>query len=70
MLKLLKGKSINMGTGGRAHMIDTLDEKIISLRQRIDNFKKNHPELYESENNERGEKDFQTIRKLKGSLLS
>ena len=51
-------------------MIDPIDEKIISIRQRIAKFKKDHPELYESENNERGEKDFQKIRRLTGSLLS
>jgi len=70
MLKLLNSFSINRDAGGSIPMIDSIDEKIISIRQRIAKFKKDHPELYESENNERGEKDFQTIRKLKGSLLS
>ncbi len=70
MLKLLNSFSINRDTRGGIPMIDPIDEKIISIRQRIAKFKKDHPELYESENNERGEKDFQTIRKLTGSLLS
>ena len=34
-------------------MIDPLDETIASLRRRIEQFKKDHPELYESESNER-----------------
>ena len=34
-------------------MIDPLDETIASLRRRIEQFKKDHPELYKSESNER-----------------
>ena len=48
MQKLLNTFSINRGTGGRVPMIDPIDEKIISLRQRIAKFKNDHPELYEN----------------------
>ena len=51
MQKLLNSVSINRDTGGRVPMIDPIDEKIISLRQRIAKFKRDHPELYKSENN-------------------
>ena len=52
-------------------MIDPLDETITSLRRRIEQFKKDHPELYESENNER-EKNTHSSKatELKRTLLS
>jgi len=53
MPNLLNSFSINKGVGGSTLMIDPIDEKVISIRQRIAKFKKDHPELYESENNER-----------------
>ena len=34
-------------------MIDPLDETIASLRRRIEQFKKDHPELYKSESNDK-----------------
>ena len=49
MQKLLNSFSINKGAGGSTLMIDPLDETITSLRRRIEQFKKDHPELYESE---------------------
>ena len=52
-------------------MIDTLDEKITSIKQRIKQFKKDYPELYKSESNER-EKDTHSSKatELKRTLLS
>ena len=49
MQKLLNSFSINKGAGGSTLMIDPLDERIVSIRQRIAKFKKDYPELYESE---------------------
>ena len=52
-------------------MIDPLDETISSLRRRIKQFKKDHPELYESENNERERNTHSSkATELKKSLLS
>ena len=48
MLKLLNSFSINRDAGGSIPMIDPLDETIASLRRRIEQFKKDHPELYEN----------------------
>ena len=52
-------------------MIDPLDETIASLRRRIEQFKKDHPELYKSENNER-EKNTHSSKatEFKRTLLS
>tara|TARA_R100000005_G_C4886439_1_gene135476 strand:+ start:128 stop:364 length:237 start_codon:yes stop_codon:yes gene_type:complete len=71
MQKLLNSFSINRDAGGSIPMIDTLDEKITSIRQRIKQFKKDYPELYKSENNER-EKDTHSSKatELKRTLLS
>ena len=71
MQKLLNSFSINRDAGGSIPMIDPLDETISSLRRRIEQFKKDHPELYESENNER-EKDTHSSKatELKRTLLS
>tara|TARA_R100000482_G_scaffold89080_1_gene36217 strand:+ start:528 stop:764 length:237 start_codon:yes stop_codon:yes gene_type:complete len=71
MQKLLNSFSINRDAGGSIPMIDPLDETIASLRRRIEQFKKDHPELYESENNER-EKDTHSSKatELKRTLLS
>ena len=71
MLKLLNSFSINRDAGGSIPMIDPLDETISSLRRRIEQFKKDHPELYESENNEREERTYsKTSSELKRTLLS
>ena len=71
MQKLLNSVSINRDTGGRVPMIDPIDEKIISLRQRIAKFKKDHPELYKSENNARERNTYSSkTREFKKSLLS
>ncbi len=52
-------------------MIDPLDETIASLRRRIEQFKKDHPELYKSESNER-EKNTHSSKatEFKRTLLS
>ena len=77
MQKLLNSFSINKGAGGSTLMIDPLDETITSLRRRIEQFKKDHPELYESEINEQREpqqhttrKDFSQADELKRALSS
>ena len=71
MQKLLNSFSINRDAGGSIPMIDPLDETISSLRRRIEQFKKDHPELYESENNEREERTYsKTSSELKRTLLS
>ena len=71
MQKLLNSNSINRDTGGRVPMIDPIDEKIISLRQRIAKFKRDHPELYKSENKERERNTHSSkTREFKKSLLS
>ena len=71
MQKLLNSFSINRGAGGSIPMIDTLDEKIASIRQRIEQFKKDYPELYESENNEREKNTYSSkTTELKRTLLS
>ena len=71
MQKLLNSFSINKGAGGSTLMIDPIDEKIISIRQRVAKFKKDHPELYESENNEREESTYsKTASEFKRSLSS
>lgn len=52
-------------------MIDPLDETIASLRRRIEQFKKEHPELYKSESNERERNTYSSkTTELKKSLLS
>ena len=71
MQKLLNSFSINRDAGGSIPMIDTLDEKIASIRQRIVQFKKDYPELYESENNERERNTHSSkTREFKKSLLA
>ena len=52
-------------------MIDPLDETIASLRRRIEQFKKDYPELYKSESNER-EKNTHSSKatEFKRTLLS
>tara|TARA_R100000030_G_scaffold92339_1_gene77889 strand:- start:171 stop:407 length:237 start_codon:yes stop_codon:yes gene_type:complete len=71
MLKLLNSFSINRDAGGSIPMIDPLDETIASLRRRIEQFKKDHPELYKSESNER-EKNTHSSKatEFKRTLLS
>ena len=71
MQKLLNSFSINRDAGGSIPMIDPLDETIASLRRRIEQFKKDHPELYKSENNER-EKNTHSSKatEFKRTLLS
>lgn len=39
---------INRGAGGTP-MIDLIEERTISIKQRIAQFKKDHPELYQNE---------------------
>tara|TARA_A100000171_G_scaffold31999_1_gene30393 strand:- start:4430 stop:4684 length:255 start_codon:yes stop_codon:yes gene_type:complete len=63
MQKLLNSFSINRGAGGSIPMIDSLDDKITSIRQRIEQFKRDHPELYESEKNEQRESQQHASRK-------
>ena len=71
MQKLLNNFSINRDAGGSIPMIDPLDETISSLRRRIEQFKKDHPELYESESNERERNTHSSkATELKKSLLS
>jgi len=59
---LMQLSIINRGAGGCTPMIDPLDEKIASIRQRIRQFKKDYPELYESEKNEQMEPRRHTAR--------
>jgi|TARA_X000001388_G_scaffold8110_1_gene5010 Sec-independent protein translocase protein TatA len=71
MQKLLNSFSINRDAGGSIPMIDPLDETIASLRRRIEQFKKEHPELYKSESNERERNTYSSkATELKKSLLS
>ena len=71
MQKLLNSFSINRDAGGSIPMIDPLHETIASLRRRIEQFKKDHPELYESENNERERKTHSSkANEFKRTLLS
>jgi len=77
MQKLLNSFSINKGAGGSTLMIDPLDERIISIRQRIAKFKKDYPELYESEINEQRKsqqhttgKGFSQAEELKRTLYA
>ena len=71
MQKLLNSFSINRGAGGSIPMIDPLDETIASLRRRIEQFKKDHPELYKSESNERERNTHSSkATEFKKSLLS
>ncbi len=52
-------------------MIEPLDETITSLRRRIEQFKKDHPEVYESESNDRERNTHSSkATELKKSLLS
>jgi hypothetical protein len=71
MQKLLNSFSINRDAGGSIPMIDPLDETITSLRRRIEQFKKDYPELYKSESNER-ERNTHSSKadEFKKSLLS
>ena len=63
--------SINKGAGGSTLMIDSIDEKVISIRQRIAKFKKDYPDLYKSENNEREESTHsKKASEFKRTLLS
>ena len=71
MQKLLNSFSINRDAGGSIPMIDPLDETIASLRRRIEQFKKDHPELYKSESNERERNTHSSkATEFKKSLLS
>ena len=71
MQKLLNTFSINRDAGGSIPMIDPLDETIASLRRRIEQFKKDHPELYKSESNERERNTHSSkATEFKKSLLS
>ena len=71
MQKLLNSFSINRDAGGSIPMIDPLDETIASLKRRIEQFKKEHPELYKSESNERERNTYSSkATELKKSLLS
>ena len=42
----LSNNSINRDAGGSIPMIDKIEERTISIKQRIAQFKKDHPELY------------------------
>lgn len=63
MQRLLSIDSINRGAGGCIPMFDSLDDKITSIRRRIEKFKKDYPELYESEKNEQREPQQHASRK-------
>ena len=71
MQKLLNSFSINKGAGGGTLMFDPLDERITSIRQRIAKFKRDYPELYKSEINEKEVMSayWKTFHSLNGSTL-
>ena len=60
---LMQLSIINRGAGGSTPMIDSLDEKITSIRQRIEQFKRDYPELYKSEKDEQREPQQHASRK-------
>ena len=77
MQRLLSIDSINRGAGGCIPMFDSLDDKITSIRRRIEKFKKDYPELYESEINEQRKsqqhttgKGFSQAEELKRTLYA
>ena len=41
--------SINRDAGGSIPMIDPIEERTISIKQRIAQFKKDHPEMFQDE---------------------
>ena len=45
----LSNNSINRDARGSIPMIDPIEERTISIKQRIAQFKKDHPELYQNE---------------------
>ena len=45
----LSNNSINRDAGGSIPMIDPIEERTISIKQRIAQFKKDHPELFKDE---------------------
>ena len=49
MQNQLSNISINRDAGGRVPMIDSIEERTISIKQRIAQFKKDHPEMFQDE---------------------
>lgn len=49
MLNQLSNISINRDARGRVPMIDSIEERTISIKQRIAQFKKDHPEMFQDE---------------------
>ena len=45
--------SINRDARGSIPMIDQIEERTISIKQRIAQFKKDHPELYPEDTNDK-----------------
>ena len=62
----LSNNSINRDARGSIPMIDPIEERTISIKQRIAQFKKDHPELYKDEINEKDAKS--EFWKLKHSI--
>ena len=56
MQKLLNSFSINRDAGGSIPMIDKIEERTISIKQRIAQFKKDHPEMFQDEINDKDAK--------------
>ena len=48
--------SINRDAGGSIPMIDPIEERTISIKQRIAQFKKDHPEMFQDEINDKDSK--------------
>ena len=48
--------SINRDAGGSIPMIDPIEERTISIKQRIAQFKKDHPEMFQDEITEKDAK--------------
>ena len=47
----LSNNSINRDAGGSIPMIDPIEERTISIKQRIAQFKKDHPEMFQDKIN-------------------
>mgnify|MGYP003116441578 CR=1 FL=1 len=62
----LSNNSINRDARGSIPMIDPIEERTISIKQRIAQFKKDHPEIYKDELNEKDAKS--EFWKLKHSI--
>ena len=49
----LSNNSINRDARGSIPMIDKIEERTISIKQRIAQFKKDHPEMFQDEINDK-----------------